>query len=50
MVDIMMTLCKSNGETDQLWRYVSDPTPPAVITGNADKNFAYTCFSGEKVP
>ena len=33
----------------QLWGYVSDPTPPAIVSGNATEGYAFTFFSGAKV-
>ncbi|HOB85364.1 MAG TPA: hypothetical protein PK521_14440 [Bacteroidales bacterium] len=48
MVDVDMTLFLSKDQTVQLYGYVNDPTPPAVVYGNAAE-YTYTFFSGAKV-
>lgn len=48
LVDVNMTLFLSKNQTVQLWGYVNDPTPPAIVYGNT-ANYTYTFFSGAKV-
>ena len=49
LVDINMTLYLAKGETAQLWGFVSDPNPPAVVYGNTTDDYSFTFFSGAKV-
>lgn len=49
MVDVDLTVFLAKDETVDLWGYVSDPTPPATVSGNATDNYAFTFFSGAKV-
>ena len=49
MVNISMTLFLSAGQNAQLWGFVSDPDPPAVVYGNTSATYAFTYFSGAKV-
>jgi hypothetical protein len=49
IIDIDMTLYLEKGETAQLWGYVNDATPPAIVSGNVTDDYALTFFSGAKV-
>lgn len=49
IVNVSMTLFLSKGQTAQLWGYVNDPTPPALVYGNTTETYAFTYFSGAKV-
>ncbi len=49
IIDVDLTIYLDKDETVQLWGYVNDPTPPAIVSGNTTDDYAFTFFSGAKV-